>query len=398
MMVMWVTELPTGSSIVEYGVGTKLTEQVTGTTHTYTAGGWHGVIHQGELLNLPPNTFYSYRVGNALTGWSYIANFTTPPLPSTASAPLVVAMYGDMGTVVPLGFKVTEQIIADHGVVPLDLIVHVGDVAYASVQITDPRAALEGSAGKLTDELELIWDSWSRQVEPLACQIPYMIGVGNHERFYNYSSFLARFRQPLPWGGSPDDIDNAIFWFSLDFGRVHFVFMSTEHPYNAGSPQQQWLLRDLAAADANRANVPWIILTGHRPMYCSEKNEESSHWPGAYFQTTIEPIMLQYHVDLYVCGHMHMYERIHPVINGTTMQTGQTYYTGNGIPQVVQGTAGAFEELDYVSPQPAWSGFRDDRYGYGRAHYINDTHLYYEFLAMETRSVVDSFWLIKGPA
>ena len=80
-------------------------------------------------------------------------------------------------------------------------------------------------------------------------------------------------------GGPPND--SAIFWFSQDFGRgeqnhldgatlcrsycltlVHFTYMSTEHPYEPGTPQYEWLQQDLAAADANRENVPWIVLTG----------------------------------------------------------------------------------------------------------------------------------------
>ena len=77
----------------------------------------------------------------------------------------------------------------------------------------------------------------------------------------------------------------------MDYGRVHLIFMSTEHPYNVGSPQYEWLQADLAAAAANRENVPWIILTGHRPMYSSDADEQSEHWPGAYFQETIEPLM-----------------------------------------------------------------------------------------------------------
>ena len=77
----------------------------------------------------------------------------------------------------------------------------------------------------------------------------------------------------------------------MDYGRVHLTFMSTEHPYNVGSPQYEWLQADLAAAAANRENVPWIILTGHRPMYSSDADEQSEHWPGAYFQETIEPLM-----------------------------------------------------------------------------------------------------------
>ncbi len=123
----------------------------------------------------------------------------------------------------------------------------------------------------------------------------------------------------------------------------------------------EWLVNDLKAADANRELVPWVVFTGHRPMfvkyviarktilflqncvadtflalahsftthslsslffllssfflslslscfffgdgsnrYCSDKNEQNQHWPGAHLQTTIEPLMLQYHVDLYV--------------------------------------------------------------------------------------------------
>lgn len=33
---------------------------------------------------------------------------------------------------------------------------------------------------------------------------------------------------------------------------------------------------------------------------------------GARFQQEIEPLFIKYQVDLYLCGHMHMYERIYP--------------------------------------------------------------------------------------
>lgn len=88
--------------------------------------------------------------------------------------------------------------------------------------------------------------------------------------------------------------------------------MSTEHPYNEGSEQRAFLevgggayLRrmigfgpfeaffvfgmqaELAKADANRENVPWVILVGHRPMYCSDESEKGQHWPGASFQQIV---------------------------------------------------------------------------------------------------------------
>jgi hypothetical protein len=31
------------------------------------------------------------------------------------------------------------------------------------------------------------------------------------------------------------------FWWSVNYGNVHFTSMSTEHDYNPGSPQYIWL-------------------------------------------------------------------------------------------------------------------------------------------------------------
>ena len=39
------------------------------------------------------------------------------------------------------------------------------------------------------DECEWIWDLWGQQIEPLAAHMPYMTGVGNHEKFYNWTAF-----------------------------------------------------------------------------------------------------------------------------------------------------------------------------------------------------------------
>jgi len=55
---------------------------------------------------------------------------------------------------------------------------------------------------------------------------------------------------------------------------------------------------------ANRATVPWIVLTIHKPIYCSA--DGSPH-----FANELEDLLIKYDVDLTIVGHMHLYEVIH---------------------------------------------------------------------------------------
>lgn len=95
---------------------------------------------------------------------------------------------------------------------------------------------------------------------------------------------------------------------------------------------------------------------------------------------------------------MHMFERIHPVRNGSvvTLPDASGVYTNPGAPvHVVQGNAGVFEDLRYIKPTPAWSAERKGEIGYGRLKVFNATHLHYESLALESRKPMDEFWVVR---
>jgi len=56
----------------------------------------------------------------------------------------------------------------------------------------------------------------------------------------------------------------------------------------------------------------------------------------------------EFGADMYLSGHMHIYERIHPVLNGTTHYAntttqGQVYVNPNMPVHAVQATAGIFQ-------------------------------------------------------
>lgn len=59
--------------------------------------------------------------------------------------------------------------------------------------------------------------------------------------------------------------DNAPFWYSFDYGVVHFTILSSEHDLSPSSAQHQWLQADLASVD--RCVTPWLVVASHRPMY-----------------------------------------------------------------------------------------------------------------------------------
>ena len=65
-------------------------------------------------------------------------------------------------------------------------------------------------------------------------------------------------------------------YFSVDFGLIHFVALDL-NVYYGGDPcgdpckaaQLKWLEADLAAANRNRATVPWVVVMSHYPFYCT---------------------------------------------------------------------------------------------------------------------------------
>ena len=68
---------------------------------------------------------------------------------------------------------------------------------------------------------------------------------------------------------------NTPLYYSWDAGLVHFLSFSTEayftNPMEWGYIESQYnfLEADLIKANENRSKRPWIIMMGHRPLYCT---------------------------------------------------------------------------------------------------------------------------------
>ena len=95
------------------------------------------------------------------------------------------------------------------------------------------------------------------------------------------------------------------------------------------------------------------------------KHSQNKHYPpsnhhhpmseGAQMRQAMEALLLQARVDVVFNGHVHAYERTHPVPDA------------GGITHITIGDGGNREQFatPWNDPQPAWSALRQDAYGFG---------------------------------
>ena len=368
-----------------------------GDTTTYNVDHWHYWIHFIHIKDLQAGMKYQYQLGfvqsdNRTMRYIYSDEtwtFQTIP-PFEQQDKEIVYIYGDMGTIMPLGFEVMDSLIKDfHSKKEeqADYIVHVGDIAYAGT----------GSE----EEVQTIWDLYMNQIAPLASQIPYMTATGNHEKYFNYTSYRTRFFMPSKTDPAPMEIDGN-FYFTLETNFIQWIFLSTEHDYTPGSAQRKFLetfLQQYQQKWQNRER-PWLILVGHRPMYSSDQATDSGH-----LQEQLEPVIIQYGIDLAVWGHMHCYERTTPVkYNNFTDRDhfsadGKLYQHNANETSPIHltiGTAGAWIHEQWI-PKPEWSQSRYQKYGFGKLFVYNRTHLEFRSIIVDKSSSdeEDTFMIIR---
>ncbi|GMI23203.1 hypothetical protein TrRE_jg10068, partial [Triparma retinervis] len=140
-----------------------------------------------------------------------------------------------------------------------DMILHVGDFAYDMNSDNGRRG-----------------DDFMNNIQPLASRVPYMVDAGNHEQAQSFAHYTERFRNMPNNAGGNVTTDNGVapnnWYYSHDFGNVHFIAINTEvlfvyKQHEHVRKQFEFIENDLMNVD--REKTPWIVVHGHRPMYCS---------------------------------------------------------------------------------------------------------------------------------
>ena len=188
-----------------------------------------------------------------------------------------------------------------------------------------------------------------------------MVTPGNHEFWYNFTTFKKRFYFPgvSDEGGSGDNM-----FYSWNSGRAHFVSGSSESAIDTANFSDEylnWLEKDVAAVD--RDTYPFVINFYHRPMYCSN-SDQCLNKGGQLLRQQGEELMNYLKINLVLNGHVHSYERTFPVFNWSATQL--DYTEPSSTVHIVQGASGNREGNDgFPTVLPEWSAGRASEVGFG---------------------------------
>src|SRR5918994_1999203 len=119
------------------------------------------------------------------------------------------------------------------------------------------------------------------------------IAIGNHDLDYQSSYFqlLEHYNLYKPY-------------YSLNFQNIHFVTISTDHPFEKGSIQYE-LEKSL-----QDHSILWRIVFLHKPMYTASDFDENA---SEELKKTFHELFEKYHVDIVLSGHTQYYQRSLPL-------------------------------------------------------------------------------------
>jgi len=287
----------------------------------------------------------------------------------------------------------------------VDAVYHSGDISYANGYLSG-------------------WDFFLDMVSPITGRVPYLTTVGNHESDWPNTASIPGYGSasggecsvcaltlvPMP---APATVNQP--WWSYDIGIIHFVGISTEHNFSIGSPQYRWLEKDLSLT--NRNITPWIVFSGHRPMYvdsedcCALGTTEVCSAAGLpctpgydvevmdELKASVEPLLYKYRVNLAFAGHFHNVQRQSAVYQNTLVQTAVettddegnelfVHHNPNATVHMVVGSAGN-GPVD-SSHNYTWSAkYWNNVFGYAVLTATNATHLNWKFINSADNRVLD---------
>ena len=214
------------------------------------------------------------------------------------------------------------------------------------------------------------------------------IVIGNHDLDFqsSYDQLLDHYNLREPY-------------YSFNFYNIHFLAISSEHPFEKGSKQYKFIKSDLEESLQDHS-ILWRIVFLHKPMYTSANFDRKD---SENLKNTFHQLFEKYQIDLVLSGHTQYYQRSLPLLynnNDSTSpsiidQNNNNGYTKNkGVIFVTAGTAGdALHNIDYFHP---YYVIQEGKFGFLNFDLKNNGHtLMGTFYETDARDILDRFVISK---
>lgn len=389
MLVVWNSRHNDDNPAVQWGYSSGVyTNTAFAESTTYTAEdlcgepatthGWfppHWWLY-ARITGLQPGSgaIVYYRYGSAVNGWSEESSFMAPPAPGP-DQPLNILACADMGVTELDGTtdhwaepdaSLTAQHMLDASMSgstwDYSLVVHAGDISYAT-------------------GYQLKWELYASNphLANLIKRVPYMIGTGNHETDWPGAGTIdsadsggecgiaTHTRFPVPVA---DWSNQFAAYYVLVQGPMTMIMLNSELAIGPGSEQYAFL--QAALAGTNRSVTPWVTVWMHRPIYYVTANAAGGVRDSQF--DVIEPLLIQYQVDLVLVGHVHNTYASCPLVNGTCVEPATP--GGYAAPVHVSiGNAGQGLTPINATHPPSWATYQASVWGYSTLHMLNSTFM-----------------------
>jgi acid phosphatase type 7 len=254
-------------------------------------------------LNADSRYYYSVEDSGKVLASGADYYFTTQPVVGT-DKPLTIWVAGDGGT----GGRTQAQVhtaameyVKKQGK-PLDMFLHVGDMAYQSGLDSEFQGRFFEMYGT-TLRNTVCWSAMGNHEGKTS---KGEMGVGPY-----YDAYVTPTK-----GESGGVASGREAYYSYDHGNVHFVVLDscqealkkTGQLTNLGNEMMAWLKEDLEQAKAD-----WLVAFFHHPPYTKGSHDSDSNkdWESIVMRQKFLPLLEAAGVDLVLSGHSHIYERTH---------------------------------------------------------------------------------------
>lgn len=221
-------------------------------------------VHRVILENLEPNSifkYYVYHKGDTSEIFSFHSYVTE-------GIPFRIGVMGDNRSNPEVHSKKSRKLAKFQP----HILVYTGDLCYS---------------GTYSDWKK---EYFTEDEQKLIATAPFYNALGNHEAQTDLTKVFLQ---------APSSPSNDEYYYSFDYGDVHFLILNTQADVSSKSEQWKFAEKDLAST-----NKKWKVVVFHIPAYCA-----GGHGNNKRMQEFTSQIFEKYGVDLILTGHCHFYQR-----------------------------------------------------------------------------------------